>query len=53
LAAAVLEGIELKSGARAALGTLARIRVQQHFSLAASARQYEEVYGELTAGCAA
>jgi glycosyltransferase involved in cell wall biosynthesis len=53
LAEKVLEVISMDPGARAALGLVARDRVRRHFSLGAAARQYEAVYGELTAECAA
>jgi len=51
LAAAVLRMIDIGPEKRAALGALARRRISECFEMAAVARQYEQVYEEMTAGC--
>jgi glycosyltransferase involved in cell wall biosynthesis len=52
LAAGILQLIAAGPATRLALGALARRRIQEHFSIASVARQYEQVYEEL-ARCAA
>jgi glycosyltransferase involved in cell wall biosynthesis len=53
LAAGISTLIEIGAERRAALGELARRRVQERFAIAATARQYERVYEELATLCAA
>ncbi len=52
LAASVLKLIEAGAEGRMALGALARRRIGNRFGIAGVARQYEELYQEMAAGCA-
>ncbi len=49
LASAWLELLELPDAERCRLGGAARVRVEEHYSLAAVVRRYEQLYGELAA----
>ena len=53
LSAGILEVLRLDDERRRALGAMARRRVNQHFGIDRVARQYEELYREMTAKCAA
>jgi glycosyltransferase involved in cell wall biosynthesis len=53
LAAGISTLIGIGAERRAELGELARRRIQERFAIAATARQYERVYEELVAPCAA
>ena len=53
LASAVCQLIELGPEGRTALGLQARRRVRDLFGIASVARQYEELYREMAAACAA
>lgn len=50
LAAAIGDLIGLTPDAREVLGARARVRIQEHFGLAAMVARYEELYRELTCG---
>jgi glycosyltransferase involved in cell wall biosynthesis len=52
LAANVLKLIDVGAEGRMALGALARQRISDRFGIAQVARQYEELYQEMAAGCA-
>lgn len=49
LAAAWLELLDLPDAERRRLGEAARARVEEHYSLAAAVRRYEQIYDELAA----
>jgi glycosyltransferase involved in cell wall biosynthesis len=53
LAGSILKLIDLGAEGRERLGAQARRRIIEHFSLAACARQYEQIYQELMPACAA
>jgi glycosyltransferase involved in cell wall biosynthesis len=53
LAASVLQVIGLGAEGRTALGEAARRRIRDFFGIADVARQYEELYREMAAACAA
>jgi glycosyltransferase involved in cell wall biosynthesis len=50
LAFALLELLSMEEGTRARLGEAARERITTHYSLAAAARRYRELYGRLASG---
>ena len=49
LAAAWLELLDLPDAERRRLGEAARVRIEEHYSLAAAVGRYEKIYGELAA----
>ena len=53
LAAGLRHIVELGAEGRAALGAKARRRIREFFGIEAVARQYEELYREMAAACAA
>jgi glycosyltransferase involved in cell wall biosynthesis len=53
LAAGCLELIEMCVHGRGELGAAARLRIETHFSMAAVAAQYQDLYGKVFEACAA